>query len=265
MPPAGRGARSGCVASRRVRRHAGPVSRSGTGSARERTYGIWGFVAVFAAMSLVGVVLLLFGGGSSSGTEVVPTPQTLPEQLADPGRSNDTAPDTDPDADTGTAEGDGERDPVVGGTAGGSADGDAADADDTPMTDDTDLPPGVAQVMRDEGIVAYLFEVPPGVDAEGTTPAVAPMRVQLADDGRSATVSVGCAVSSQEFLAQIAIAPGDTAVTFTAVALVPTGATAPCDPAAPARTVEVTLDEPVGQRAVVVVPSGTDVPQLSAG
>lgn len=45
-----------------------------------RTVGIWWFVVAFTVAAVLGLVLVLtLGGSDTTGTEVVPTSQTLPD------------------------------------------------------------------------------------------------------------------------------------------------------------------------------------------
>jgi hypothetical protein len=47
---------------------------------QERTLGIWWFVVAFTLVTALGLVLVLtLGGSDTTGTEVVPTSQTLPD------------------------------------------------------------------------------------------------------------------------------------------------------------------------------------------
>lgn len=179
-----------------------------------RTYGIWGFVAMFAMVALVGVVLLVLDGGSGGPTVVVPVEQTLPDRAT------------------------------------------STTAFDEP------LPDAVSEVLRDGGTTSFVLEPPAGVTDDGSWSAVvAPMRVTVSPDGEDASLSIECARSSEEFVGQVIVTEGDTAVTFAAVALVPAGGPGCATGSAP-RTLEVPLSEPLADRAVVVVPAGTEVPEL---
>ena len=51
----------------------------GTGD-QGRAIGIWWFIVAFALATALGLVLVLtLGGSDTTGTEVVPTSQTLPD------------------------------------------------------------------------------------------------------------------------------------------------------------------------------------------
>ncbi len=115
------------------------------GDEGERSYGLWGPVAVFVLLAVVGIGLLIFGGGSDTSTVQVPVRQTLPEDS-----DGDVAP-------------------------GGDADGaDAADQDDaappgnTPAGGAPPLPDGATEALRDGTSTSYAFSPPPGVDGAGT-------------------------------------------------------------------------------------------------
>lgn len=184
----------------------------------ERTYSIWGFVAAFAVMCAIGIVLLLLGIGADPGTEVVPVPQTLPER-----------------ASTTTTEA-----PV-------------------------ELPDGVREVLRGDGTTSWVFDTPTAsVGATDLSAVVAPMRVTVSPDGRTASLVIDCAQSAEELLGQVVATEGETAVTFAAVALVAPGAP-PCTESSAPRSVELELPESLGDRAVVVVPAGTELPELQPG
>ncbi len=195
------------------------------GEGERRTYGIWGFVAAFASLGLVGMVLLLLGVASSGGTSQVPTRQTLPDRV-----TSTTSTPTSSTKDTSGAQ----------------------------------LPDGVTEVLSEGGTTSYVFAPPSGADTTSLQPAVAPTTVRVAADGRTATLAIGCARSSEEYLAQVVVTEGDQTVTFASITVAPPGAP-PCAPGAPTRQVELELVAPVADRAVVVVPPGAEVPSLPPG
>jgi hypothetical protein len=184
----------------------------------ERTYSIWGFVAAFVLMCVVGIALLLLGVGSDGGTEVVPVPQTLPDR-----------------------------------------------ASTTTTQQPVEVPDGVREVLRSEDTTSWVFDTPAAaVDGSELTAVVAPMRVTVSPDGTTASLVIDCAQSSEELLAQVVVTEGDSAVTFAAVALAAPGAP-PCSESSAPRAVELALPEAIGDRAVVVVPAGTTLPELLPG
>ncbi len=196
----------------------------------ERTYGIWGFVAFFTLLCVIGVLLLVFGGSSGGGTTQLPTRQTLPDAA---GTASTTSAD-------GTSS--------EGGTEGTTPSGAA-------------LPDGVTSVLSEGGSTSWAFRPPADADTTSLDPVVAPTTVRIGDDDRSATLSIGCARSAEEFLAQVVVTEGERSVTFAAIAVVPPDA-APCAAGAAPRTVEIELVEPMAGRSVVVVPAGSTVPAL---
>jgi hypothetical protein len=211
------------------------------GEGDQRTYGIWGFIVAFTLMCVVGVVLLVFGGSSGSGTTQLSTPQTLPEQAS----TTTTAAD---DADA-AADGAGSTTTT---TSSGQAGSGQADAN---------LPDGVTQVLSEGGTTSFVFRGPAGVDASSLSTFVAPTAVRLSEDGRTATLTVGCAQSSEEFLAQVLVSESDTSLTIAAISVAPPDG-APCASPATTREVELELPEPLGDRSLSVIPRGTPVPQL---
>ncbi len=125
------------------------------------------------------------------------------------------------------------------------------------LPDGSEVPDGVIDVLEVDGALTYALEPPPEwADYEGTpTPVVAPVRVEQVDDGAALRVHVGCAASAGEYLAQVGLTESASTVTVMAVAVQP-DAGEPCDPAAPTREFRLPLQEPVGDRTVVVVPPG---------
>ena len=203
------------------------------GEGERRTYGIWGFVAAFALLGLIGMVLLLLGVASGSGTSQVPTRQTMPD------RATSTTSSTSGSASSTT----------------GSTPADAADPP---------LPDGATQVLSEGGTTSYVFAAPTGAETASLQPSVAPTSVRVAEDDRTATLAIGCATSSEEFLAQVVVTEGDQTVTFASIVVAPAGAP-PCAPGSPTRQVELELVEPLADRAVVVVPPGAEVPSIEPG
>ena len=125
------------------------------------------------------------------------------------------------------------------------------------LPDGSDVPAGVIDVLEADGALTYALEPPPEwADYEGTpTATVAPVTVEPVDDGAALLVRVACASSAGEYLAQVGLTESASTITVMAVAVQPDDG-APCDPAATAREFRLPLQEPVGQRSVVVVPPG---------
>ncbi len=125
------------------------------------------------------------------------------------------------------------------------------------LPDGSHAPDGVVEVLEADGALTYALEPPPQWDDIEGSPStvVAPVTVTQDDDGNVLVLTVGCAASSEEYLAQVGLTESASTVTVMAVAVQPT-AGAPCDPAAPPRQFRLPLQEPVGARTVVVVPPG---------
>lgn len=212
------------------------------GGGQGRTYSIWTFVALFVVMALSGLVGLLVSGASNDSTVQLMSPQTLPEGAAavDEDEQGDTTTDSTTTSDSTTT---------------------------TPSTTTTTsepqlpVPAGVVDVQRQEGSTSYVFEAPSDVDPTSLEAVIAPMAVGVDPAGTTATLQIGCARSSEEFLAQVVVTDDERSVTLAAVALFAPGAP-PCPAGAELRRVELTLPRPLDGRAVVVVPTGTDVPPI---
>jgi hypothetical protein len=211
------------------------------GGAQGRTYSIWIFIGLFSFIALAGLVGLLVAGGSNDSTVQLMSPQTLPDDAAeteDPTGSTSSSPSTSSTASTTS----------------------------TPSTTTTTepelpVPEGVVDVQRQQGSTSFVFEAPSNVDPTSLEAIIAPMAVGVDPAGTTATLQIGCARSSEEFLAQVLVTDDDRSVTFAAVALSAPGGP-PCPAGAELRRVELTLPRPLDGRAVVVVPRGTDVPPI---
>lgn len=203
------------------------------GGAQGRTYSIWIFVALFSVMALSGLVVLLIAGASNDSTVQLMSPQTLPEE--------------DEQGSTSTT---GSTDSIT-----------TTDSTTTTTEPQIPVPDGVVDVQRQEGSTSYVFEAPADADPTTLEAVIAPMAVGVDAAGTTATLQIGCARSSEEFLAQVIVTDDDRSVTLAAVALVSPGAP-PCPDGAELRRIELTLPRPLDGRAVVVVPTGTDVPPI---
>ncbi|MEI2697132.1 MAG: hypothetical protein V9E94_01860 [Microthrixaceae bacterium] len=200
----------------------------------ERTYSIWWFVTVFVLIGGVGLLFVLRVGSDSPTIDVGPE-ATLP------------APTT---ALTSTT--------VLSAEA-------APGTDEAPgaATAQEGLPDGVSQVMTQGGATSYVLTVPDDA-GPGSEASVAPMQVQVGSDGRTATLRILCGPSVDDVPVQVMVTEGDTTVTFVAISVGPRNG-APCSDAVVTRELTVELANPIGGRAVVVVPAGTSVPSLGGG
>jgi hypothetical protein len=195
-----------------------------------RTYGLGLFITVFVLIALAGLIALLVLGGGGGPTQQLSTRQTV---------SPTTSPDTDE-------------------SGGGS---DTASEGEATMPDGSPAPDDVQEVRTEDGVTSYVFEVPSGVTPSELEPSVAPTRAQLLEDGSGLVLQIGCAASAEEFLAQVSVGETEDTVTVAAVSLAPAGA-APCADDAATRRLQVPLAENGGDRSIVVVPPGTDIPDL---
>jgi hypothetical protein len=209
-------------------------------SGPRRTFGIWGFVALFVAMGLAGVVALLVIGTGSPRTEQLDPPQSLPEDWEEAASSTTEAPSTSG---------------AQGATAAPGAETEVTTPDGWPAPD------GVDEVLVEGELVSYVFAPPPDLERDGLEPVVAPMGVAVTDGGAAVELTIGCARSPEEFLAQVAVTEASDTITFVAIALAPRDG-APCAQGATPFRMEVPLRDPVGDRSVVVVPPGASVPDL---
>ena len=193
----------------------------------DRSVGIWGIVAIFVAIAVVGLVVLLFIAPDEDESVPVPTSQTLPEGYEEPATSEQAA---------GSA-------PTLPGGA--------------------PAPEGVSEVDVGGGTTSLTFDPPAGATtdegalAEGWTAQIAPARAEPSEDGSELLIRVGCGRSEDEFLAQLTVTEAETLVTVAAVAVAPDGGT-PCPDGEPDRHVfTIQLGEPLGDRQLDVVPAGT--------
>jgi hypothetical protein len=221
---------------------------------RERSYGIWGFVALFVVLAIIGGLVLFVGGTPRSPTEqvgavqtpnttlVVPTTRTY-SAGEEPAPSSTVAP-SDPAAPSDSATPPAPSVPVT--VPGGAA-----------------APEGVREVLRADQATSFTFDVPEQLITSGADPVVVPTRVEPGGEAEL-RLWLSCARTSDELLAQVSIDESGSVVTVLAVALAPAGG-APCDPAAPPRELVLPLARPLDGRTVSVVPAGGGaLPSLSA-
>ncbi|MFN7149163.1 MAG: hypothetical protein ACK4V6_06755 [Microthrixaceae bacterium] len=253
--------------------------RSARARGPQRTYGIGGFIAAFVGIAVVGLVALIVLGAGGGGTEQLSTPQTIEEGWDGVAATTDGADGepsgTDPsagagpDADASSSE--------VGGAGSSSSDsaGSSAPRDDTSapsassegsgtrvtLPDGSLAPDGVAEVLVEGELTSYVLTPPPTADPSRMEPVVAPMGLAQFDGGSEVRLTIGCARSSEEFLAQVAVTEAADTITFVAIALAPRGG-APCEPGATPIELFLPLRAPVGDRTIVVVPPDAPVPAL---
>lgn len=188
----------------------------------QKSYGIWGFVVVFAVLGAIGLGAVLLIGNTT--TETVQLPQA----------STTTEPTTTvlaPDATTAPAT-------VPGGAP---------------------APDGVREVISSDGATSYAFTTPEELSQVPVRTIVAPALAVPTADGSALQVTVTCTAAVGEALAQLSITEDATTVTVLPVVLAPADA-APCVPTSVLREITVPLAAPVGGRQVLMVPAGTEVP-----
>lgn len=230
-----RGNRRAVRQSRRADRQA----RRAAEPARDRTYSIWGPITLFVALGVLGLGILLFVG-TDPGSVQLKTPQTMPE-----GAGSDLEPAADEAPSAPTAH---------------SGDSNTTSlSQPTPtLPDGSEAPAGVQDVVVRDGSISLTFAPPAGMDAGDLAswePVIPPLTATATEDGSGVVVTVQCARSSEEHLAQLIVAESDAAVTIAAAVLVPPDAP-PCGEGAPLVT-SVPLTAPLGDRPVAVMPANT--------
>lgn len=193
-----------------------------------RTFAWWSVLAVLAVLAAVGIagIVLGFADGGSDTTQLESrqTTTTLDEERFPPAGA----------APTVTI-----------------ADGRAA-------------PEGVSDVTVSGDTTSFAFSVPAALASSPVTGAVPPATVVVSSGGDELELTVRCALSAGESLAQVSITFAPAGVTVLPVILAPTGGP-PCDPATAPRSVRLPLAEAAGSRPVGVVPAGTAVPTPQPG
>ncbi|MEZ5239146.1 MAG: hypothetical protein R2716_09440 [Microthrixaceae bacterium] len=123
-----------------------------------RTFAIWWFLALFVGLVGFGIYAVI-----AWGTYAREPTRELPEAPAT----------TDPDATTTSSS--------------------------VPLTlvDGTPAQPGIASISGTRGDRVYLFELPEGFDEVATASEVPPVELQRAEDDRTLTLEIGCAVSAE--------------------------------------------------------------------
>lgn len=204
----------------------------------DRSYGIWWFIALFVVLLTMGIIVLV-GGAPSTPTELVEVGQTpntaltaptlapLPENAPDPSTTSPADPSVPADPDPSA--------PVT--VPGGAP-----------------APEGVREVLRSGDATSYTFDVPEQLVVAGAEPVVLPTRAVPEGDA-SLRLTLSCARTTAEVLAQVSIDETGEQVSVLAVALAPTGGP-PCDPGTPPVELVLPLSRPLDGRAVSVVPPG---------
>jgi hypothetical protein len=184
-----------------------------------RTYSIWWFLVAFVAMAGFGIyAVIAWGTYAREPTEELP--------------DNPVTTAVDVTATTSSV-------PVT-------------------LADGTPAPPGVIDVLGEPGDRVYLFGVPEQWEHESTNSVVPPVDVERADDDRTLTTTMGCAVSSEATPAMIRVTEDPFEVNVTPVV---TGLRfgEPCGSDHEVARVSIVLDEPIGNRRLVVARPGDEV------
>jgi hypothetical protein len=213
------------------------------GERTERTWSIWGFVVLFVVLAVAGILLLLLV--SPPGSETVALPVD-PTSTTAPPASDGAAGSVDPDPDPG----DGRTEPPVS------------------FPDGTPAPDGAQQILVDGDITTISFATPERlatVPVLAIVPPVTVTPVPGADGtpGGALRLTVLCASTDTDVLAQVVVTEDATSVTVLPVVLAPVGG-GPCGAAA-LRELVIPLRRPVGERSVRSIPPGTAVPTPTAG
>ncbi len=189
---------------------------------QERTYSIWPFVAVFVVLGTVGLVGILMFGSPSTPTETIPSFTTTTEAPTSTGPDGGAAEVTVPGGDP--------------------------------------APDGVRDVVVDGDVTSYAFGTPESLASEPLRAFVARARATPDAAGTAIELDVSCTTSADEAIAQISVTATPTSITVLPVVIAPASGGAACTPGTAPLRITLPLTEPVGGRAVVLVPAGTEVP-----
>lgn len=191
---------------------------------RPRTYSAWWFLALFVALVGFGIYAVI-----AWGTYTREPTSELPDEPVT----------TAPGANTTTTE--------VPPT----------------MVDGSPAPEGIAQVSGTPGDRVYRFDVPTEWAGEATETEVPAVDVERSSDDTTLTLTMACAVSAGSHPALIKVTEDPFEVNVTpVVAGLRFGS--PCAPDERAGVVSIVLDDPVGERRVVMARPGekVEVPDL---
>lgn len=186
---------------------------------QERTYGIWGLLALFVLIGAVGLYLV-FTLGAADRTPTEPRP-------AQPGPVATDSTTTVPQSDV-------------------------------TFLDGSAVPEEIFEVVAEPGRHVYLYTLPDGFTDEITSSVVAPTLVSVADDGLSVTLVMTCAVSADSVPAAVRVSEDPFEVNVMAVAIGhPLGD--PCPEGEELTTLTIPLESPMGSRRVVLSRPGESV------
>jgi hypothetical protein len=233
-----------------------------SGESPDRTWSLWGFVVLFVVLAAAGLAAFLLI--SPPGSETVALPVDVTSTTAAPAEPR--APGDGADASDG-------RDATVGPvapTAGAGAGGGGAGSASPPVTfpDGSPAPEGAQQVLVDGAITTVSFATPRRLATVPVLAVVPPVTVTpvAGVSGIPASalrLSVVCAATADEALAQISVTEDALSVTVLPVVIAPVDG-GPCG-STPLRELVIPLRAPVGSRDVRAVPQGTSVPTPAPG
>lgn len=184
-----------------------------------RTFAIWWFLALFVGLVGFGIYAVI-----AWGTYAREPTRELPEAPAT----------TDPDATTTSSS--------------------------VPLTlvDGTPAQPGIASISGTRGDRVYLFELPEGFEEVATASEVPPVELQRAEDDRTLTLEIGCAVSAEAVPSMVRVTEDPFEVNVTPVVTGPRLGDG-CADGVSVGSATIVLDDPVGARRLVITRPGTKV------
>jgi hypothetical protein len=187
---------------------------------QQKTYSIWWILAVILVLGGVGLAMVILSGAE----ETSPTRQ-LP---SDPSTVSTTSSTT--------------TSSVVPPTFPGGA----------------PAPERIEKVLSSPGKTTYIYRLPAGFTDQASTAVVAPAVATPANGGAAVTVAMACAVSEGSVPGEIIVTEDPLEVQVIPVA-VGHSLGAPCPPALNIETIDLPLEQPLGDRQLVVAPSGSVV------
>lgn len=218
-------------------------------------WSIWAFVAIFAALGIVGLFVAIVIGSPSGDSVGAPTATTAHR---DPATSAEASPAARPSS-TSTLP----PNTTAASTNGRGSSTTATGSSNTPVTlpGGAPAPEGATSVVSTSDALNLGFNV--DVAALGPSPEaiVPPLHLQALEDGRSIQVSIGCARSNSEQLAQLALTESASVVTVSAVVLV-APSMPPCGSDGPLHSVVLPLHQPLGTRSLMTVSAATKLPNV---
>ncbi len=238
---------------------------------------IWIFIAAFVVIATIGLVIVVITGSPTTDSRSTRTafPSDTSVSGADGAGSGGGATTSVDETDSGAA-GDDQADGGVtgnsgatkgGGTGSGSASGVGGSvASSTPappatLPDGSSAPAGVTRVVSTGDVLSFGFEVDPKGLGDRPLAVVPPMSADPSDGGKSLVVTVRCAKTSREQLAQVSVTETPAQVTVSGVTLVPANALG-CSPSAEPRVIAMPLSSALGSRSVAIIPTSTKLPSV---